>query len=166
MLAGILIIQVPQVQTAVAEKVTEVLSEKLDGEITVEKIHLRPFNTLVLKNLLILDKNPARSPVDSTLRQIDTFFRAEYIIAKFSLDGLTDKESIRIRSAYIGNAQMNLVLEDLVLNDGSIDNYDNLSRIFRIKEDRKSTRLNSSHDRQSRSLLLGSEEHTSELQSR
>ena len=124
----------PQVQTAIGNQLTKTLSERLDGTISIEKIHLKPFTTLVLKNAVITDKNPSYDALDSTLHPIDTFFRAEYIIAKFSLDGLTDKESIRIRSAYIGNAQMNLVLEDLVLNDGSIDNYDNLSRIFRIKE--------------------------------
>ena len=139
MLAGILIIQVPQVQTAVAEKVTEVLSEKLDGEITVEKIHLRPFNTIVLKNLLILDKNPVKSPVDSTLMQIDTFFRAEYIIARMSLAGLLDEESLKIKSADVKNAQMNLVLEDLRTENDSIVAYNNLSRIFRIKKTDKKT---------------------------
>ena len=97
-------------QTAVAEKVTGILSEKLDGEITVEKIHFRPFNTIVLKNLLILDKHPVVSPIDSTLEQIDTFFRAEYIIARMSLSGLMDEESLKIKSADVKNAQMNLVL--------------------------------------------------------
>ena len=119
-------------QTAVAEKVTGILSEKLDGEITVEKIHFRPFNTIVLKNLLILDKHPVVSPIDSTLEQIDTFFRAEYIIARMSLSGLMDEESLKIKSADVKNAQMNLVLEDLLNKNDSIVAYNNLSRIFRI----------------------------------
>lgn len=110
------------------------LSEKLDGEITVEKIHLKPFTTLVLKNVLILDKNPALDPQDPTLEQIDTFFRAEYIIAKFTLMGLLDEESIKIQTAYVGNAQMNLVLEDKYDENGNRDGNDNLSRIFRIPD--------------------------------
>ena len=109
------------------------LSEKLDGEITVEKIHLKPFTTLVLKNVLILDKNPVQDPLDPTLEQIDTFFRAEYVIAKFTLMGLLDEESIKIQTAYVSNAQMNLVLEDEYDENGIRDAYDNLSRIFRIK---------------------------------
>ena len=119
-------------QTAVAEKVTKVLSEKLDGEITVEKIHFRPFNTIVLKNLLIIDKHPVVSPIDSTLEQVDTFFRAEYIIARMSLAGLLDEESLKIKSTDVKNAQMNLVLEDLRTKNDSIVAYNNLSRIFRL----------------------------------
>ena len=112
----------------------ETLSEKLDGQITIEKIHLKPFTTLVLKNVLILDKNPIKDPIDPTLEQIDTFFRAEYIIAKFTLEGLIDEESLKIQTAYVGNAQMNLVLEDKYLEDGTRKPYNNLSRIFRIQK--------------------------------
>lgn len=131
-----MIIQLPQVQTAVAEKVTRSLSEKLDGDISIEKIHFRPFSTIVLKNLVIIDKNPVKSPVDSTLEQIDTFFRAEYIIARTSLKGLTDKESIKIKEVDVKNAQMNLVLEDLMTDADTIATYNSLSRIFRIRKDK------------------------------
>lgn len=133
-LAGALVIQLPQVQTAIVNKVTNTLSEKLDGEITVEKIHFKPFSTLILKNLLIIDKNPVKSPFDSTKSQIDTFFRSEYVIVKLSLNGLMDKESIKIKGAIVKNAQMNLVLEDLVIEPDSIQMYNNLSRIFRLEK--------------------------------
>ena len=135
--AGALTLQLPQVQTAVADKVMSSLSERLDGNISIEKIHLKPFTTLVLKNAVITDKHPAKDPYDSTLAQVDTFFTAEYIIAKFTLDGLLNKESIRIRSAYVGNAQMNLVLEDRYDENGVRDPHDNLSRIFRIEKPEK-----------------------------
>ena len=112
------------------------LSEKLDGEITVEKIHFRPFNTIVLKNLLIVDKNPVISVNDYTKPQIDTFFYAEYIIARMSLAGLMDEESLKIASADVKHAQMNLVLEDAVTENDSTITYNNLSRIFRIPKDK------------------------------
>ena len=111
------------------------LSEKIQGDITIEKIHLKPFTTLVLKNVLILDKNPVKDPADTTLEQIDTFFRAKYIIAKFTLEGLLDEESLKIQTAYVGDAQMNLVLEDKLLEDGVRMPYNNLSRIFRIQNE-------------------------------
>ena len=135
--AGALTLQLPQVQTAIADEVMTSLSERLDGNISIEKIHLKPFTTLVLKNAVITDKHPAKDPYDSTLAQVDTFFTAEYIIAKFTLDGLLNKESIRIRSAYVGNAQMNLVLEDRYDENGVRDPHDNLSRIFRIEKPQK-----------------------------
>ncbi len=130
--AGALTLQLPQVQTFIAGRVTDVLSRKLDGEITFEKLHIRPFTTLVLKNVAIIDKEPAKDPTDPTKEQIDTFFRAKYIIARFSLKGLTGSDGIHIRKAYISDACMNLVLEE-----GSDENgkgTDNLSRIFRLKK--------------------------------
>ena len=131
-IAGALIIQLPKVQTAVADKVVRTLNEKLDGDIQFEKIHFKPFNTLVIKNAVILDKHPATDPIDSTAAQIDTFFRAEYIIAKISLEGLLDEESIKINRAYVGKAQMNLVLEDFTTPQPFGNKYNNLSRIFRL----------------------------------
>ena len=132
MFAGALVIQLPQVQTFLVGRVTENLSEKLDGEIKFEKIHLRPFTTLVLKNVAIIDKNPVTDPVDPTKETVDTFFQAGYIIARFSLEGLLDPAGIHIRKAYIADARMNLVLEDG--QDTSGKGMDNLSRIFRLKK--------------------------------
>ena len=126
--------QLPQVQTSIASRVMFTLSEKLDGEINIEKLHIKPFTTLVMKNVSIIDKNPVKDPYDSTLAQVDTFFTAEYIIAKFSIEGLLHKDGIRINTAYVGNAQMNLTLEDRIMENGVIDQYDNLSRIFRIEK--------------------------------
>ncbi len=132
--AAALVIQLPQVQTYVAGIVVKTLSEKLDGEITFEKIHLKPFTTLVLKNALVIDKEPYIDTVDSTSVQIDTFFRAEYIIARFSLDGLLKHEGLHLDKATVRNAQMNLVIENKEdQGDGDITT-DNLSRIFRIKD--------------------------------
>ena len=87
----------------------------------------------MLKNVAIIDKHPAIDPADSTKAPIDTFFRAEYIIAKFTLNSLLKSESIGINRAFISNAQMNLVLEDTIV-DGEKETSQNLSRIFRIKK--------------------------------
>ena len=117
-----------------ASKVVDIISSKLDGEIKFEKIHLRPFTTLVLKNAVIIDKNPYVDPTDSTCFPVDTFFRAEYIIARFSFEGLFDNEALHLDKAYISNAQMNLVLEDKSGIEGADTTYkDNLSRLFRLK---------------------------------
>ncbi len=132
--ASALVIQIPQVQTYVADKVVRVLSERLDGDIYFEKIHLKPFTTLVLKNVSIIDRHPYADTVDPASIKVDTFFRAEYIIAKFSLDGLVKHEGIHLDNAFIENARMNLVIENKPdEGDGDITT-DNLSRIFRIKQ--------------------------------
>lgn len=129
-----LTVQFPQVQTAVSRKVVNILSEKLDGEISFEKIHFKPFTTLVLKNAVIIDKNPVSDPLDSLHVPVDTFFRAEYVIATFTLDGLLKQEGLHLRNAVVDNAQMNLVLENKTdEGDGDVTT-DNLSRIFRLKK--------------------------------
>ena len=132
--AAALAIQLPQVQTYVACKVMERLSEKMNGEITFEKIHFRPFTTLVLKNAVIIDRNPYIDPIDPESPQIDTFFRAEYIIAKFSLEGLIKHEGIHLDKAFVSNAQMNLVLENCIDAGNGDTQSENLSRIFGLKK--------------------------------
>ena len=129
--------QLPQVQTFLTRKVTDALSSKLDGDIVFEKLHFKPFTTLVLKNAAIIDRNPATDPTDPQKEKIDTFFRAGYIIARFSLKGLagSEGEGIHIRKAYIADARMNLVLQDG--KDTTDKGTDNLSRIFRLKKNQK-----------------------------
>ena len=135
--AGVLTLQLPQVQTFLTRKVTDALSSKLDGDIVFEKLHFKPFTTLVLKNAAIIDRNPATDPTDPQKEKIDTFFRAGYIIARFSLKGLagSEGEGIHIRKAYIADARMNLVLQDG--KDTTDKGTDNLSRIFRLKKNQK-----------------------------
>ena len=126
LLAGVLAIQLPQVQTYVSDKVVENISARFDGEITFEKIHFKPFTTVVLKNLAIVDNIPSDNPRDSIAAPVDTLFKAQYIIARFTLSGLMRKDHLHLNKAYINHARMNLVLEDTVTYT------QNLSRIFRI----------------------------------
>lgn len=132
--AGILVIQLPQVQTYVAGKVVDRLDDKLDGDIHFEKIHLKPFTTLVLKKVAIIDRNPQKCAVDPLAEPVDTFFRADYIIAKFTLQGLFKHDCLHLDKAYINGAQMNLVIEDKVDEGDGDTQIDNLSRIFRLKK--------------------------------
>ncbi len=120
--AAFITIQSPRVQTAVANRVTAKLRESLDADIRIGKIHLRPFNTLIIEDLFILDSNPATPPDDFPgMAPVDTFFRAGSIIAGFSLDGLFTGGGLRVSQAKVRDAQMNLVLEGKAPN---------LSRIF------------------------------------
>lgn len=127
LLAGVLAIQLPQVQTYISEQVMERLSARLDGDITFEKIHFKPFTTLVLKNVAITDRNPSVNPHDSTAAPVDTLFKAQYIIARFTLEGLRHEDCLHLNKAYISNAQLNLVLED-----DSPAYTQSLSRIFNV----------------------------------
>ena len=133
-IAGILALQLPQVQTYLADRIVSSIDDKLDADIKFEKIHIKPFTTLILKKVAIIDRNPAADACNPSMEKIDTFFRADYIIAKFTLNGLAEGEGIHLRKAYINGAQMNLVLENKAdEGDGDIST-DNLSRIFRLKK--------------------------------
>ncbi len=132
--AGILAIQLPQVQTYVAGKVVDRLDDKLDGDIHFEKIHLKPFTTLVLKKVAIIDRNPQKCAADPLAEPVDTFFRADYIIARFTLQGLFRNDCLHLDKAYINGAQMNLVIEDKEDCGDGHTQTDNLSRIFRLKK--------------------------------
>ncbi len=127
-----LLIQTPMVQTYVADKVLSVLSENIDGKVTCERIHFKPFSNLVLKNLVITDDNPYQDPTDSTAARIDTLLKAEYIIADFSYKTLTSNEGIHLDKVTLKNTEMNLVLEE---NTDSVDNMtNNLTRIFKLDQ--------------------------------
>ena len=132
--AAALIIQLPQVQTFITDKLMDRVSENLDGDIIFEKIHFKPFTTLVLKNAAIIDRNPATDCMNPGYTPVDTLFSAEYIIARFTLDGLFRHEGLHIDNAYINNAQMTLVLEDNTDPDDERTITNSISRIFRLKK--------------------------------
>lgn len=129
-----LLIQLPRVQTFIADKVVERLDDKLDADIRFEKIHFRPFRTLIIKNIEIIDRNPVADAADSNGIKIDTFFRAGYIAARFTFDGLFRQQGLHLDDAVISDAQMNLVLEDKPDEGDGDTSTDNLSRIFRLKK--------------------------------
>ena len=118
--AAFITLQSPRVQTFVANKVTEKLKESVPADIRIGKIHFRPFNTLIIEDVLILDGNPV-IPADTLKSPVDTFFRAGSIITGFSIEGLFTGEGFKVSQAKVKDAQMNLVLEG-----GTI----NLTRIF------------------------------------
>ena len=120
-IAGVLAIQTPQVQTYLSRKLIDKITHEADSKINFGKIHFRPFNTIILKDIEVIDKNPSDSAAQ------DTLFKAEYVIARFSLKGLKEKEGLHIARAYVRGAEMNLVIED---------RQTNLERMFGIRKDR------------------------------
>ena len=120
--AAFIAIQSSRVQTFVANEVTRRLKEHIDADIRIGKIQFRPFNTLILEDVLILDGAPAVPPADIVgAEPVDTFFRAGSVMAGFSIDGLFTGEGLKVSQAKVKDAQMNLVLEGESVN---------LSRIF------------------------------------
>lgn len=132
--ATTLIIQLPQVQTFIVGKFVQKIDNQLDADISFEKIHFRPFRTLILKNVKIIDRNPVADALDPSSIKVDTFFRAEYITARFSFEGLIRQQGIHLDETTVTNGEMNLVLEDKPDAGDGDTSTDNLSRIFRLKK--------------------------------
>ncbi len=89
-----ILVQTPAVQTFIAEKAAESLGGSVNGQIKFSKVHLRPFNALVIKDLVLLDSDPA---TDRGGERLDTIASAESIVATFSLKGLRRDSRIRFR---------------------------------------------------------------------
>ncbi|MDY6384051.1 MAG: hypothetical protein SPL26_00800, partial [Bacteroidales bacterium] len=116
--AIVILMQTSAVQTFVTKKVLEGLEKNLGAKIEFSRIHLKPFNAIVLKNAAIID------PAPDTLKGevLDTVARAETITATFSLKGLFKKEGLHIGKATVSNASFMLVTDQR----GS-----NISRVFK-----------------------------------
>lgn len=133
-IAALLVVQCPPFQKKMADKFLEGLNEKCDGEISFSKIHFRPFKTLVIRDLCIVDKNP-QSPLPEVMEKLgidsytprDTLLSAGYVIAKMSLktvSTLADGNGVHLDKLFLRDAHINLVVEEGRLT--------NLQRMFGI----------------------------------
>ena len=69
MLLGLMIaLQIPAVQTAAVSRVLRGLSGNMNCEINVGSLAFHPFNTLIIKDVLILDKDAFSSPSHAKTR--------------------------------------------------------------------------------------------------
>ncbi len=139
---GAVLLQLPAVQTRILRGFTTSLSKKsFDAEITFSSIKFRPFNTLIVKDFTIIDKEPYSvdtASLDDQLKEVfrkmnycavDTLFAAENVTATFTFKGLFGKDKGRLlRSATVRNGKLNLVIEE---NGHKI----NITRMFRITEE-------------------------------
>ncbi len=139
MAVAAVVIQIPRVQTYLGQRIIRTVSKRAtDAKISFDDFKIKPFNTLIIKNLVITDNNPYMvdtASLDATKRRIfrqmnyeriDTLFRAGTVIAKFSLRGLTGS-SIILNQATVRDARINLTIEDG-------EHATNLTRMFRIAE--------------------------------
>ena len=117
LLAVWLLIQTPGVQTFVAKKAVASLEEKFNGRIEFSKVHFKPFNALVLKDVAMLDDNPATL---SDGERLDTIAKAKSITATFSLKGLLKKEGIHIKRINVSDGAFTLVIDE---NDSNIARF-------------------------------------------
>ena len=126
--AIVIALQSPGVQTMLARKALHFIEGTVNADISFEKIHVRPFNALVLKDVAIVDREPFHPQDEGMPAQQDTFFRAEYLTATFSLKGLFKGEGLHLGTVTVKNGLFAFVTEP----EGS-----NLKRIIQTKKKEK-----------------------------
>jgi len=118
LIGAMMILELPVVQKKIVDKVLVKFNSILQGEVSIGKIGIRPFNAFYIEDILILDKS---SPA-----AIDTFFRAEKLSATVSLWGLLTKEGVHLGKVKVENGVFHLVIEQPGVG------HSNLNRIFGI----------------------------------
>ena len=127
LIAAILLLQIPAVQTGIAKRALASIQDKIDGKIQVGSLRIEPFNTIIVTDALLTDDNPVAGQ--------DTVFYARNLTAKFSLKGLLNKENpFSIKSVSVSDGMFALVTDQ--------DGKSNLTRIFGENEDPKPPVLN------------------------
>lgn len=118
----LLLLQTPFVQTGLARKATLLAEKHLDADIYFSAIKFAPFNTLIIKDMAIIDRHPES--------ELDTVMSAKHISATFSLRGLLAKKG-GVHIERLRTKDFNL---NLVLTDTSERGYrNNISSIFNTK---------------------------------
>ena len=118
-------LQLPGVQTALAEYVTGKLEGKFDGEISFSKIKILPISALVLNDVVITDSAPYQGE-EGCFPPVDTLFRAKKVSANLYLGSLLRKGALRFGRVTVEGGMIHLAIEP------DTPYGVNLTRIFRI----------------------------------
>ena len=130
LLLGLVVaVQSPKVQTALARKVIDRVADKIDGDIRIGHIAVRPFDAVTLEDVVITDRHPYTG---GEFARQDTLVRIGSLSSRFSLKGLLHKERVSVSRLKVKDAELNLVLEP---GTGGKQVGDNISRIFRLTHD-------------------------------
>ena len=129
LLAGVVAIQSPKVQTALGRRAVAMLQGRLDGDIIFGEVSVRPFDAVVLKDVVILDRHPFE---EEGLPRQDTLLRAGDLSARFSLKGIIRSNTLSVTRLNLEHAAFNLVIEPRSDRPGS---QTNLQRVFQLTSD-------------------------------
>ena len=103
LLAGMVAIQSPKVQTALAQWAAGKLEDRLPAQVSIGLLTVRPFDALVLEDVLLKDPQPY-------IAGMDTVIYVKNLTAKFSLKGLLS-DGVHVRRLKLNGGQFNLGYE-------------------------------------------------------
>ena len=127
LLALCVAVQSPTVQTALARRAVSLLGDNLDGDIRIGSVSVRPFDAIVLEDVVMTDRSPYS---EGTRAPLDTIARIGNLSARFSLKGLLHKERVSVSRLRLEDGVFNLVIEP----DGAGGSTLNLSRVLQLAE--------------------------------
>lgn len=122
-LAGLVAIQSPRVQTFITAKVVERLRDKIDADLDIGLVTLRPFDAIVLHDIVMKDSAPV-------VRGMDTLGRIDNLTVKFNLMGLFRDSGVHVRRLKLDGGVFNLSIEPDA--ESPIGTTMNLFRVLRI----------------------------------
>ena len=121
---GMVVLQSPRVQTYLGRKVIEGMQDRMDADISFQQASVRPFDALVLDDVLIRDRAPE-------IASMDTVLYVKHLSTRFSIMGLFKGGSINVSRLHLDGGCFHLTIE----KDPYRKNHTstNLQRIFRIQ---------------------------------
>ena len=122
-IGSMVVLQSPAVQTWLGKKAIGLLEEKVNADISFGEASVRPFDALVLEDVLIMDSEPM-------IPCMDTLLHIKHLSARFSVMGLLKGGSIKLKRANLDGACFHLVIERDPYREGHTRT--NLQRIFNM----------------------------------
>ncbi len=104
LLAGLVALQSPAVQTALGRRIVGILQKDSDASIEFKDISVRPLEAILLKDLVVRDNRPA-------LPELDTILYVDNLSVKFSLRGLINGKGAYVSRLRLAGGGFNLVME-------------------------------------------------------
>lgn len=122
-------LQLPPVQTLLAQKASSVLSEKTGYNVQIKAVNIRWFDTILLRGLSVKDKN------EQTILDVKRLF------ADFEISSLIGKKNVSIDRITVNNLYLNLV-KDKKGKLNLIQFIDAVQKLFQSKQKTKKGKPN------------------------
>ena len=105
LLAGLVAIQSPAVQTALGKRMVGMIQKDTDASIEFGDLSIRPLEAIILKDLVVRDNKPA-------LPELDTILYVDNLSVKFSLRGFLSGKGVHVSRLRLIGGGFNLIMEE------------------------------------------------------
>lgn len=127
LMAALVAIQTPYVQTRLSKVALNQLAAIMDGRVQYDELRVMTSGVLLIRNIVMLDNDPYTEDVNGRgWAPVDTVFRAKTITATVSIDGLFKGEGVHLGRVTVEDGLFHLVSEP-------VGPGNNLSRILKLE---------------------------------